>query len=87
MLKAVFAATELQIIRPILRGDGVAITDDGAVLRRSTHGHIAEEVGQLRLAGCVHRNIQVLRFVAVGVQPDSAPQVNTTLRMSVKSRK
>ena len=69
VLKAVFAATELQIIRPILRGDGVAITDDGAVLRRSTHGHIAEEVGQLRLAGCVHRNIEVLRFVAVGVQP------------------
>ena len=61
-------ATQRQVIRPVLGGDGIAVADNGPVLRGGQHGNIAEEVKQVGLAGGLQVDVGILGFVAVGVQ-------------------
>ncbi len=65
---AVFMAAQLQVVGPILGGDGVAVADDGAVFLSGEDRHIAEEVEQVGVAGIFQVEVGKLRGIAVGIQ-------------------
>ena len=68
MVEALPEAPQGQVIGPVLGGDGVAVADDGPVLRGGQQVHIAEEIVQVGGPGGLHGDVGGLGLIAVGVE-------------------